>query len=433
MTLSSAGLLSGTATVAGSFPITITASNGVLPNATQNFTLTVNPGAVSSGTSTASANPTSVVADGSTTSTITVTLEDANNNPVSGKTVTLSQGTGSSTISAASGASNASGVVTFTVKDTKAETVIYTAKDTTDNVTITQTASVTFTPGPVSATKSTVTANPTSVTADGSTTSTITVTLLDANNNPVSGKTVTLSQGTGSSTISAASGASNASGVVTFTVKDTKAESVAYTATDSTDSTTITQTASVTFTAGTVNATKSTATANPTSVTADGSTTSTITVTLLDANNNPVSGKTVTLSQGTGSSTISAASGASNASGVVTFTVKDTKAETVTYTAKDATDNITITQTAAVTFTPGAAAKLAFAQQPTNTAAGSSITPAVTVQVQDANGNASDQRNGQHCIDCGGDRYQSERRHVERDVNADCRKWCGDIQQSFHQ
>jgi len=387
VTLSSAGLLSGTATVAGSFPITITASNGVLPNATQNFTLTVNPGTVSSATSTVSANPTSVVADGSTSSTITVTLKDANNNPVSGKTVTLSAGSGSSTISAASGASNASGVVSFTVKDTKAETVTYTAKDTTDNITITQTASVTFTPGPVSGTKSTVTANPTSVTADGSTTSTITVTLLDVNNNPVSGKTVTLSQGTGSSTISAASGASNAGGVVTFTVKDTKAEIVSYTATDSADSTTITQTASVTFAAGTVNATKSTVTGNPTSVTADGSTTSTTTVTLLDVNNNPVSGKTVTLSQGTGSSTISAASGASNASGVVTFTVKDTKAEAVTYTAKDTTDNITITQTAAVTFTPGAAAKLAFGQQPTNTAAGSSITPAVTVQVQDANGN----------------------------------------------
>jgi len=46
-------------------------------------------------------------------------------------------------------------------------------------------------------------------------------------------------------------------------------------------------------------------------------------VTLLDGNSNPVSGKTVTLGQGTGSSTISVASGASNASGVVTFTVKD--------------------------------------------------------------------------------------------------------------
>ena len=42
-----------------------------------------------------------------------------------------------------------------------------------------------------------------------------------------------------------------------------------------------------------------------------------------------------------GSSTISAASGVSNASGVVTFTVTDTNAETVTYTATDTTDTIT--------------------------------------------------------------------------------------------
>ncbi len=139
--------------------------------------------------------------------------------------------------------------------------------------------------------------------------------------------------------------------MVTFTVKDTKAETVTYTATDSTDSITVTPTAAVTFTAGAVNAGKSTVTSSPASVVADGSTTSTITVTLLDVNSNPVSGKTVSLTAGSGSSTISAASGASNASGVVTFTVKDTVVESVTYTAKDTTDNITITQTAAVAFT----------------------------------------------------------------------------------
>src|SRR5438445_606207 len=44
VTLTSAGVLSGTpaANTGGTYPITITASNGVLPNATQNFTLTVN-------------------------------------------------------------------------------------------------------------------------------------------------------------------------------------------------------------------------------------------------------------------------------------------------------------------------------------------------------------------------------------------------------
>ena len=41
VTLSTAGLLSGTPTAGGSFPITITASNGITPNATQAFTLTV--------------------------------------------------------------------------------------------------------------------------------------------------------------------------------------------------------------------------------------------------------------------------------------------------------------------------------------------------------------------------------------------------------
>ena len=77
--------------------------------------------------------------------TVTVTLKTVASAPVSGKTVTLGQGGGTSTISAASGASNASGVVTFTVSSTTAQVVTYTATDTTDSVTVTQTAVVAFT------------------------------------------------------------------------------------------------------------------------------------------------------------------------------------------------------------------------------------------------------------------------------------------------
>jgi len=566
-------------------------------------TLTIVPGAVSALVSTVSANPTSVIADGTTTSTITVTLMDANSNPVSGKTVTLTAGSGSSTISAASGSSSATGVVTFTVKDSTAQSVIYTGKDTTDSVTVTQTATVTFTAdklvfttqpgggtggtawgtqpvvkvetsggttvttganstasitlaitsgtptsggpgtlactanpknaiagvdtfagckinlvgtgytltatssglgtatssafnittGAVSASVSTVTASPTSVLADGATTSTITVTLNDAGGNPVTGKAVSLTAGSGSSTISAASGSSTATGVVTFTVTDAKAQQVTYTAKDTTDSVTISQTATVTFTAsklvfttspisvtagvcspqitvqtqdgssnptdppsavtvalssnstgtkafysnsgcstsissvsiatsantanfyykdtkagspvitaaatggvtssptqtetvnaGTVSASVSTVTASPTSVPADGSTTSTVTVTLLDVNSNPVSGKTVTLTAGSGSSTISAASGSSTAAGVVTFTVKDNVAQQVTYTAKDTTDSVTISQTATVTFT---ASKLVFTTQPGGGTGGTAWTMQPKVTVEDGAGN----------------------------------------------
>ncbi len=47
VTLSSAGVLSGAPTASGSFPITITASNGISPSGTQSFTLKVNPSATS--------------------------------------------------------------------------------------------------------------------------------------------------------------------------------------------------------------------------------------------------------------------------------------------------------------------------------------------------------------------------------------------------
>jgi len=46
ITLSPSGTLSGTATQVGTFPITVTASNGVSPNATQQFTLTIGQGPV---------------------------------------------------------------------------------------------------------------------------------------------------------------------------------------------------------------------------------------------------------------------------------------------------------------------------------------------------------------------------------------------------
>ena len=78
--------------------------------------------------------------------------------------------------------------------------------------------------GPVDAVHSTVSADPSFMIADGVATSTITVTLKDAAGNAVSGKTVALAQGSGHSTLSAASGASDANGVVTFTAKDTIAE-----------------------------------------------------------------------------------------------------------------------------------------------------------------------------------------------------------------
>lgn len=100
---------------------------------------------ISAANSTVVASPSSVVADGVTTSTVTVTLKDSAGSPVQGKTIVLTASGGSSTITTVQGTTDASGIATFTVKDATSETLTYTATDTTDSIAITQTVVVAFT------------------------------------------------------------------------------------------------------------------------------------------------------------------------------------------------------------------------------------------------------------------------------------------------
>ena len=96
---------------------------------------------------------------------------------------------------------------------------------------------------------STVSTSAASVVANGVDSATITVTLVDVTGAPRVGHTVTLEDGPASSNIGPASGPSDANGQVSFAVTHTTAEVVTYTATDTTDAVTVTQTTDVTFTA----------------------------------------------------------------------------------------------------------------------------------------------------------------------------------------
>ncbi len=304
-----------------------------------------------------------VTADGADPATVTVTLNDTNSSPVSGKTVTLSPSAGSSTISPASTGSNvtdSNGQATFTVTDSTAETVTYSATDTTDILPINQTAKVTFSHQTVNQSVSSVVANPSMVADDGVTASTVTVTLRDHSVNgspaPMSGRTVTLSPNGGSSVIKPASSGSNVtntSGQATFSVTDTVNESVIYTATDTTDSVILSSTASILFGAPlSVSASTSTVVANPSpALTTTGTT---VTVTLLAGDGKtPESGKTVSLAlqSASGNATISSTNPeVTNSSGQAPFTVTDTTAESVTVTATDATDSLTLAQKLVVVF-----------------------------------------------------------------------------------
>jgi Bacterial Ig-like domain (group 1)/Bacterial Ig-like domain (group 3) len=90
--------------------------------------------------------PTTVAADGVSTTTITVTLRDADNHPTPGKTITLAQGEGRSVITSPDPpVTDANGEIAFSATDRFEEAISYTATDVTDgNLPVPGTADVTF-------------------------------------------------------------------------------------------------------------------------------------------------------------------------------------------------------------------------------------------------------------------------------------------------
>ncbi len=122
--------------------VTFTATGGTLPLSQHPTVKFVPPAAAAGGIS---ASPTTVNANGSDTTTITVTLQDAKGNPSPGKVVNLSQGNGASIISATTATTDATGKLKFTAVDFTTETVTYTAVDVTDgNLPVPGSATVNF-------------------------------------------------------------------------------------------------------------------------------------------------------------------------------------------------------------------------------------------------------------------------------------------------
>lgn len=189
--------------------------------------------------------------------------------------------------------------------------------------------------------------------ADGVSQAVVVVYARDAAGHIVGGKTVALAANPGSSAVvSPASVATTAASPwAVFTVTDLVPETVTFTATDVTDSLVLTQTAQATFVVPP--AASASIVATPTSVLNDGIATTTITVKLVDALARPTPGKLVVLSQGGGHSIVSGPNpSVTDAAGTIVFTATNTHAETVTYTAVDATDgDLDVPGSAVVDFT----------------------------------------------------------------------------------
>src|SRR5262245_24054634 len=360
------------------------------------------PGNISAVLSTATASPaTGVIADGSAVSTITVTVRDVNGNGIAAQVVQLAS-TGSNNTLVQPTVTNALGVATGTIASTTAEikTITATINPGANQIAVAQQPTVQFVgdPNAVSPTISVVTASPaTGVVANGSATSTITVILRDINGNPVVGVPVQLAS-TGSNNTLVQPFVTNAGGVATGTIASTTAETKTITATvnPGAGQVVLAQQPTVQFVGdpSTISGTLSTATAAPTlGVLANGTTTSTITVTVRDQNGNPVAGQAVQLAS-TGSNNTLVQPGATNASGVATGTIASTTAETKTITAtiNPGAGQVVVAQQPTVQFVSNptsisAVLSTATASPATGVLANGSAISTITVTVRDVNGN----------------------------------------------
>ncbi len=361
---------------------TLQANSLALPPATS-AAFTITAGGVSAGRSLVSAAPATIPAStGSSVTTITVTARDAFDNPIQGAAVVLSS-TGTNNSFTQPGATSSSGVTTGTLSSTRAESKTVSA--TIGGLLVTQTAVVAVNPAGLSASQSTVGASPTTIEAsNGAIGSTVTVTARDAFGNGIQGATVVLaSTGTGNLFSPAGPLTTFVSGIATTTFSSTVAETKTVSATI--NGTPIPPGPTVTVIPGEVSSSRSSLTASPSTITASsGSSVSTLTVTAMDDQGNPIPGVTVVLSATGSGNTLTQPVEMTNSSGVATGTLRSTVAEAKVVSASiDGTGE----QTDTVTVVPAGADRLAFIVQPTSATVGNTITPAVQVEIRDQFGN----------------------------------------------
>jgi adhesin/invasin len=227
--------------------------------------------------------PASIVADGSSTTDATATVTDAMGLPVSGDIVNFTDPSGNTV----SGVDQGNGVYTATLtSSTTAGTVTITASDTTAGVS--GTATLIQTPGP--ATNVSVQLTPSSsIVANGTATTTAIATVTDFFNNPVPGETVDITTSDPGVGVSPTPAHDNGDGTYTATItSSTTVGPVTVTATDGSlppAQTTLTQTAGP--------ATQVSVSLHPASIPADGSSQTTATATVTDAQFHPISGDPV--------------------------------------------------------------------------------------------------------------------------------------------
>ena len=348
--------------------------------------------------------PSNVAAGAAITPAVTVAVEDANGNVETtdnATTVSLAIGTNPAggTLTGGSAVTVAKGIATFSGLSINTAGTGYTlTASSTPSRTAATSAAFNVTPG--APTKLGFVQGPSNTAAGAAITPAVTVAVEDANGNVETtdnATTVSLAIGTNPAggTLTGGSAVTVAKGIATFSGLSINTAGTGYTLTaSSTPSRTAATSAAFNVTpASTGPPTKLAFVQGPSNVAAGAAITPAVTVAVEDANGNVETtdnATTVSLAIGTNPAggTLTGGSAVTVAKGIATFSGLSINTAGTGYTlTASSTPSRTAATSAAFNVTPGAPTKLGFVQGPSNTAAGAAITPAVTVAVEDANGN----------------------------------------------
>ena len=342
-----------------------------------------------------SAQPTNVSAGASITPAVTVSIEDALGNLVTTATnpITIAIGTNPAggTLSGTAVTTASGGIATFSNLSIDKVGTGYTLTATATNLTGATSSAFNVSAG--AAAKLAFTVQPTSVTAGSSISPAVTVSVEDSIGNIVTAATnqITIGIGTNrsSGTLSGTAVALASGGVATFANLSINNAGSGYTLTGS--ATGLIGAISTAFNVNAGAASKLVLTTQPGNVTAGSAITPAVAVSIEDALGNLVTTATnqVTIAIGSNPSagTISGTAAANASAGIATFPSLSINNVGTGYTLSASATGFTIVTSIPFNVTVGAAAKLAFSVQPGSVTAGNSISPAVTVSVEDSQGN----------------------------------------------
>src|SRR5215471_13958563 len=344
--------------------------------------------------------PSNTAAGGTITPAVTVAVEDASGNVETSDNATqvsLAIGTNPAggTLSGGSAVTVASGIATFSGLSINTAGTGYTL--TASSIPSYTSAAFNITTGAPA--KLAFVKGPSSTAAGNAITPAVTVAVEDANGNIEASDNATkvsLAIGTNPAggTLSGGSAVTVASGIATFSGLSINTAGTGYTLTASSNPSYTAATSAAFNITGVGPPAKLAFIKGPSSTAAGGTITPAVTVAVEDANGNIEASDNATkvsLAIGTNPAggTLSGGSAATVASGIATFSGLSINTAGTGYTLTASSNpSYTAATSAAFNITGvGPPAKLAFIKGPSSTAAGGTITPAVTVAVEDANGN----------------------------------------------